>query len=114
VDQVLNDAVQGSKNVITSSLLQCYQEEQDFLSMKRSIMSLRDKGLSNKYTRDITRISFHQHAKDNEDLCEMIQSNLQSSLIDALIIVKVGRFSIVKIACDNRKVIVNLSYLLEH
>ena len=91
VDRFLNDAVQGSKNVITSSLLQCYQEEQDFLSMKRSIMSFPNRGVSNKYTRDITRISFHPHAKDDEDLCEMIQSNLQSSLIDVLIIIKVNR-----------------------
>jgi hypothetical protein len=91
VDRLLNDAGLGSKNVITSSLLQCYQEEQDFLSLKRSIMSLPNRGESNKYTRDITRISFHPHAKDKEDLCEMIQSNLQSSLIDALIIIKVNR-----------------------
>lgn len=56
VDQLLSDAGLGSKNVIASSLLQCYQEEQDFLSLKRSIMSLRNRGVSNKYTRDIARI----------------------------------------------------------
>lgn len=91
VDQLFNNASFGSKNVITSSLLQCYQEEQDFLSMKRSIMGIRNRGISNKYTRDIARIPFHPFAKDEEDLCEMIQSNLQSSLIDALIIIKVNR-----------------------
>jgi hypothetical protein len=84
-----NDAVKNSK-VITASLIHCYQEEQDYLGIKRSIMGLPNKGNSNKYTRDIARLAFHSHAKDNDDLNELVQSNMQSSLLDALIITKVN------------------------
>ncbi|WP_352339698.1 hypothetical protein, partial [Psychrobacter sp. 16-MNA-CIBAN-0192] len=45
----------------------------------------------NRYTRDILRIPFHPHAKDDKDLSELIQSNLQSSLIDAIISAKVNQ-----------------------
>lgn len=91
VDKLLDDAGVGSNNLIGRSLLQCYEAEQDFLSMKRSILNLPARGKSNKYTRDITRLPFHPHAKDENDLCEMIQSNLQSSLIDALLLIKINR-----------------------
>ena len=87
--ELLNEAVSDSK-VITSSLIHCYQEEQDYLGIKRSIMGLQIQGNSNKYTRDISRLAFHAHAKDIPELSEFIQSNLQSSLLDALIIIKVN------------------------
>ncbi|MGO2419013.1 MAG: hypothetical protein ACTH7F_04500 [Vibrio casei] len=76
-----------------NSLLYCYQEEQDYLSVKRSVMSTKDLGDYNRFTRDILRIGFHPHAKDESDLSNLIQSCLQSSLVDAVIIAKVNRFS---------------------
>lgn len=90
-NKLFSEAGLGSNNTIASSALQSFQEEQDFLIMKRSIMSIRDKGASNKFTRDIARLSFHPHSKDEDDLCEMLQSNLQSSIIDALIILKINK-----------------------
>lgn len=91
VDELLDQAGIGVSNFIASSILRRYQEEQSTLSLKRSVMSLTDKGPSNKFTRDMTRLSFHPHAMGLDDLGEMIQSNLQSSLIDALIILKINR-----------------------
>lgn len=81
----------GNNNSIVSCLVHCFQEEQDFLSIKRSIMSTKKRGVWNRYTRDILRIPFHPHAKDDKDLSELIQSNLQSSLIDAIISAKVNQ-----------------------
>lgn len=87
--ELLNQAATDSK-IITPSLIHCYQQEQDYLGIKRSIMGLSDNGESNKYTRDLARLPFHAHSKNTKDLEELIQSSLQSSLIDALIIVKVN------------------------
>ena len=89
----LDDAAETSK-LITSSLIHCFQDEQDYLGIKRSIMALPDKGYSNKFTRDIARLPFHAHAKNVNDLEELLQSCLQSSLIDTLIMLKVNENNI--------------------
>lgn len=91
IEEILNLAGAGSNNLITSSLINCYQEEQEILSLKRSIMNLPDRGNGNKFTRDITRLNFHPHAKNEEELSELILSNLQSSLIDALLVAKINK-----------------------
>lgn len=80
----------GFGSNVVNSLLYCYQEEQDYLNVKRSIMSTRDNGNYNRFTRDILRLGFHPHAKDENDLSNLIQSCLQSSLVDAIIITKVN------------------------
>ncbi|QXH47723.1 hypothetical protein KSS93_07390 [Pseudomonas xanthosomatis] len=91
VERMLDSAGLGSNNVIVSSIVQCFKEDQDWSGLKRSIMSLASRGNRNKYTRDIARIAFHPHAKNTEDLAHLIQSSLQSSLIDALLILKVNK-----------------------
>lgn len=78
--------LQGS--IIVKSLVQCFDESQSFIRLKRSVMGVLNRGANNKFTRDIIRIPFHPHAKDLEDYQECLQSNLQSSLIDALIFIK--------------------------
>ncbi|WP_447077712.1 hypothetical protein [Shewanella algae] len=106
---ILNEATSKSK-IITASLMHCFQEEQDYLGIKRSIMSLSIRGNYNQFTRDISRIPFHPHAKNTKDLEEMLQSNLQSSIIDAIIILKVNRK---KIKHSNIKSIETVFRLLE-
>lgn len=87
---ILHKSGLGDNNVIVNSVVQCYQEEQDFLGMKRSIMNIPDRGVANKFTRDIARIPFHPFASDQKQLSSLLQSGLQSSLIDALIFMKVN------------------------
>lgn len=89
LSDLINENLSNSK-VVVASLIHCYQDEQDYLGIKRSIMGLPNRGDSNKFTRDISRTPFHPHAKDQKNLNEIIQSNLQSSLLDALIIIKVN------------------------
>jgi hypothetical protein len=89
-DEILEQAGIGYNNGMVSSLMHCFQEEQDFLNIKRSIMGTSDKGDWNRFTRDMMRISFHPHVKDIEELSGFIQSNLQSSLVDALIALKIN------------------------
>lgn len=80
-----------TNNVIVNSVVQCYQERQDYLALKKSVLNINDKGKYNKYSRDITRFIFHPHAIDSLDFNSMLQSCLQSSLIDAVIFLKINR-----------------------
>jgi hypothetical protein len=77
-----------NNNLITNSIIHSYQDEQDFLSIKKSIMNLKNKGKTNIFTRNISRIPFNIFAKDISDLEKLLESNLQSSLIDALLVIK--------------------------
>ncbi|ELA9081612.1 hypothetical protein QNX24_001844 [Vibrio alginolyticus] len=80
----------GVRSNVVNTLLYCFKEEQDYLSVKKSVMSTKDRGVFNQFTRDLLRIGFHPHAKNTADLIQLIQSCLQSSLVDAIIIMKVN------------------------
>lgn len=90
VESLLVRAGLDRNNVIVTSLIHCYAEEQDLLNLKKSILNLARRGRSNQFTRDICRLPFHPLAKDSDDLAELIQSCLQSSLYDAVIATKVN------------------------
>ena len=101
IDKLFECAGAGNNNLIVSSLFNCYQDEHDILNIKRSILGLPSKGARNRFTRDIARIPFHPHAKDSEDLCAMLQSSLQSSLIDALVTIKVNHHMVDLSSCKS-------------
>jgi len=90
VELLLKDCGVESNNIFVSTLINCYKEEQDYFGLKKSIMGLPSRGLGNKYTRDICRLPFQPIAKDEQDLAQLLQSNRQSSLIDAIIIAKIN------------------------
>lgn len=94
IDSLLEAAGLDRNSVICASLVHCYQEEPDFLTLKRSILNLARHGTSNRFTRDISRLPFHPHAKTEKDFANCFQSSLQSSLIDACIFVKVNHHRI--------------------
>ena len=88
IERILENAGLERRSVFVTSLVNCYKEESDFLSLKKSIMGLPSRGRENKFTRDICRIPFHPIAKDTIDFSELIQSAQQSSLTDAIILIK--------------------------
>lgn len=67
----------AANNVIINSIVQSYQEKQDYLALKKSVLNIPDKGKYNRYTRDITRFIFHPHSIDACDFNSMLQSCLQ-------------------------------------
>lgn len=83
-DAILASAGLDKNFAIPTSLLHCYKEEFDHLSVKRSIMNLGASGAYSRFTRDICRIVFHPFAKDSYDLSELLLSAAQSSLIDSI------------------------------
>lgn len=90
LSELLNSDGQKRAPLIATSLAHCYQVEQDFLVLKRSIMSIPDYGSANKYTRDIARLPFQPFGKNEDDLRDMLQSAMQSSLLDALVVAKLN------------------------
>lgn len=91
IDLLLEAAGLDRSNIICASLVHCYQEEPDYLTLKRSILNLARRGSSNRFTRDISRLAFHAHARDEKDFANLLQSSFQSSLIDAFLLIKVNR-----------------------
>lgn len=80
----------GKNNLQASSLINCFKFEQDFFSLKKSILSLRSRGTSNKYTRDMCRTPFLPFARDDADLSDLLHSARQSSILDAIVMAKVN------------------------
>ncbi|MED5777889.1 hypothetical protein VZ146_20630 [Enterobacter hormaechei] len=78
----------SNNNVIVNSVFQCYQERQDYLVLKKSVLNINNKGKFNNYTRDITRFIFLPHTVSQDDFISMLQSCLQSSLLDSIILLK--------------------------
>ena len=94
VDGLLQKCGIGEKNLITTSIVNCFSDSQDYFALRKSMLSITPKGIKgvrNQFTRDIVRQIFQPHAKDSTDLSALLQSTLQSSLIDALICFKINR-----------------------
>lgn len=79
----------GIRKSLVNSLLYCYEEEQDYLSIKRSAVSVGKE--RSVYIRDMLRCSFLPIESDKDILNGMLQSALQSSLIDSIILLKVNK-----------------------
>lgn len=90
IESLLKEFGLDRNNTVISSIVHAFKEEQDYLIIKRSVMSRPDRGKVNKFSRDISRLPFHPFAKDTEDLSELIQSCTQSSLIDLVVILKIN------------------------
>ena len=111
VEELLSLAGFDNNNIFVTSLIHCYKEEQDFLSLKKSIMNLSKRGAANRFTRDICRLAFHPLAKDEDDLTELLQSSLQSSLIDAVIVAKINIHLVIKLMREKSNLFTLFEYI---
>ena len=96
IDDMLFRCGIGHKALITTSVVNCFSESQDYLTSRKSILSMPPKGIKgvrNQFTRDIVRQIYNPHAKDEHELLNLLQSTLQSSLIDGLICFKINRWA---------------------
>lgn len=76
------------KTVIVSSLIHLYSRDQSYLTIKRSILNLADRGTINRYSRTISRLPVHPFARNKEDLTAFLAEVEKCSLIDAIILAK--------------------------
>ncbi|MFE1572993.1 hypothetical protein ACFIQG_14380 [Comamonas odontotermitis] len=78
----------GIKNIPVASLIHAYSLDQNILTIKRSILNIADRGITNRYTRAISRLSVQPFAASVEDLAHFLSEVEKCSLIDAVILAK--------------------------
>lgn len=71
-----------------ASLVHSYSLEQNFLTIKRSILNIADRGATNRYSRAIARLPVQPFAHSKEDLSKFLSEVERCSLIDAVILAK--------------------------
>lgn len=76
------------KAVVVSSLIHSYSRDQNYLTIKRSILNLADRGTINRYSRTISRLAVQPFARDKEELTAFLSEVEKCSLIDAIILAK--------------------------
>jgi hypothetical protein len=78
----------GIKGVVVSSLIQAYTRDQSILMIKRSILNIADRGVINRYTRTLSKLTVQPFAASTQDLKNFLREVLKCSLIDAIILAK--------------------------
>ncbi|EMF8698316.1 hypothetical protein ACXH2A_003564, partial [Acinetobacter baumannii] len=71
----------NGRNLIISSLQQCYQADIDYLGLKKSIMNRSEKSI---FCRHISEIPFLFSIQNIDEFNQRLSSHIQSSLIDSL------------------------------
>lgn len=90
VDHAIEELVQRAdlNAIVVASLVHTYSQDQNLLTIKRSILSIADRGSINRYSRTIARVPVQPFAKSREDLCTTLSEVERCSLIDAIILAK--------------------------
>ena len=90
VDGTIEALIQQANLGLTAvaSLVHSYSTEQSFLTIKRSILNITDRGAINRYSRAIARLPVQPFARSKEDLSAFLSDVERCSLIDAVILAK--------------------------
>lgn len=86
IEKIVRSA--GIKKTVVSSLIHAYSRDQNILMTKRSILNFPDKGVTNRYSRTLSKLSIQPFAASQNDLEIYIKEVLKCSLIDAIILAK--------------------------
>lgn len=89
-DEIIEELVRQAdiKAVTVSSLIHLYSRDQNYLTIKRSIMNLADRGAISRYSRTISRLPVQPFARNKEELSAFLSEVEKCSLIDAIILAK--------------------------
>ena len=89
-DEIIEELVRQAdiKAVTVGSLIHVYSRDQNYLTIKRSILNLPDRGAINRYSRSISRLPVQPFARNKEDLAAFLSEVEKCSLIDAIILAK--------------------------
>jgi hypothetical protein len=91
---VVNDKIEALMHsadlsrVAVASLVQSYSLEQNFLTIKRSILNMADRGAMNRYSRTISKLPVQPFAQSSKDLSALLAEVERCSLVDAVILAK--------------------------
>lgn len=87
---LLNAAGLSRNNIVVTSLIHAYAEEQNFITIKRSTLNLPRRGANNRYTHAITRIPFEPILHDASEFTLILGELLHCSLIDSVIFSRIN------------------------
>lgn len=76
------------KSVVVSSLVHLYSRDQNYLTVKRSILNIVDRGAVNRYSRAVSRLAVHPFARNKEEFSGFLAEIENCSLIDAVVLAK--------------------------
>ncbi len=86
IEKLINEA--GKKGIVVSTLIHTFAKDQNILMSKRSVLNIADRGIINRYTRTLAKLSVQPFAISVEDFESYLKEVLKCSLIDALILIK--------------------------
>lgn len=92
--------------IVVSSLVHLYASDQNYLSIKKAILNLADRGITNCYSRAMSKLAVQPFAKTQDELSELLSEAAKCSLIDAVILAK---FNSHLFKIDNFKVIAEIA-----
>ncbi|HCB1270129.1 hypothetical protein KSGM81_04542 [Klebsiella quasipneumoniae] len=88
----------GIKGVVVSSLIHTFTRDQNILMSKRSVLNITDRGVINRYTRTLSKLSIQPFATSIADFEVYLKEVIKCSLIDAIIFIKFNRH----LMCTNK------------
>lgn len=91
IESMLWHAGLHKNNIVITSLIHCFAGEQNYLSSKQAVMNFPDRGISNRTTRLLARLPYQPIGVDANDASLLIQTALNTSLLDGLILAKINR-----------------------
>jgi len=87
IERLVWSAGLESNSLVVTSLIHAYAAEQSYLTVKKSTLNLADRGVINRYSRALARLTFQPFAKDAQDLGSFLAEVSKCSLLDAVILV---------------------------
>lgn len=86
IENLVNQA--DGKSVAVSSLIHLYSLDQNYLTIKRSVLNIADRGAINRYSRTIAKLAVQPFARSKEEFAAFLSEVESCSLIDAIILAK--------------------------
>ncbi len=93
-DDIIDDRIEelvviaGIKEIVVSSLINAYARDQNILTIKKSIINIPDRGVINRYSRTLCKMTVQPFASSKEDLSSYLSEVERCSLLDAVILAK--------------------------
>jgi hypothetical protein len=88
IEELIQQAGLQTNSVVVSSLIHAYSEDQNYLTIKRSILNIADRGSINRYSRMIARLPVQPFARTQRELIAYLAEMQNCSLIDSVILAK--------------------------
>ena len=88
IESLIQKAGLSTNAIVVASLIHIFSKDQNYLTIKRSILNISDQGVVNRYSRLLTRLPVNPISTDTNDFVGLLTGAESCSLIDAIIVAK--------------------------